>query len=139
MTYIYLCGANLCILFIVFLKPSFCNGSETELKWKIGIQNLHNICNLSYTNGCCLVPFSSNISCDRKHNVRLCCDYRRISVVCQSLNDVILELRAEYTANKLLYEACRHKYTSCNSNACQSERGFGLEFVDEVFQMEWHG
>ena len=67
--------ANLCILFILFLKPTFCNGPETEMKWKIGIQNLNNICILSYIDSWCLVPFSSNISCDRSHNVRLCCDY----------------------------------------------------------------
>jgi len=63
-----------------------------ELKWKIDIQNLYNthICILSYTDSWCLDPFSSNVSCDRKHNVRLCCDYRRNSVVCQSPYDAFL-------------------------------------------------
>jgi len=60
--------ASLCILFILFLKPSFCNGTETKLKWKTDIENLYNICILSYTDSWCLVPFSSNISCDCKHN-----------------------------------------------------------------------
>ena len=63
---------------ILFFKPSFCNGPETKLKWKTDIENLHNICILSYTDSWCLVCFSSNISCDRKHNVRLCCDHRGI-------------------------------------------------------------
>ena len=67
--------ASLCILLILFFKPCFCNGPETELKWKIGIENLLNVCILSYTDGWCLVPFSSNVSCDVTHNVRLCCDY----------------------------------------------------------------
>jgi len=68
--------ASLCVLFILFFKPSFCNGPETELKWKTDIENQYNICILSYTDSWCLVHFSSNISCDHKHNVRLCCDYR---------------------------------------------------------------
>jgi len=62
---------------ILFFKPSFCNGSETELKWKIDKENLH-ICILSYTDSWCLVPFSSNISWDLKHNVCLCCDIEEI-------------------------------------------------------------
>jgi hypothetical protein len=38
-TYIYLCRQiNLCILFVLFFKPSFCNGPETELKCKIGFR-----------------------------------------------------------------------------------------------------
>jgi len=34
--YLYLFG--LCILFLLFFKQWFCNGSETELKGKIGIR-----------------------------------------------------------------------------------------------------
>jgi len=68
--------ASLCVLFILFFKPCFCNGPETEMKWKTVIKNQYNISILSYADSWCLVPFSSNKSCDRKHNVRLCCDYR---------------------------------------------------------------
>ena len=75
--------ASLCILFILFFKLSFCNAPETELKWKTDIENLHNICILSYTDSWCLVPFSSNISCDRKHNMGLCCDCRGYRVLFQ--------------------------------------------------------
>ena len=67
--------ASLCILLILFFKPCFCNGPETELKWKIGIENLLNVCILSYTDSWCLVHFSSNMSWDVTHNVRLCNDY----------------------------------------------------------------
>ena len=77
---------SLCVLLILFFKPSFCNGPETELKWKTDIENLYNICILSYTDSWCLVRFSSNISCDRKHNVRLCCDHRGNRFVYQSPN-----------------------------------------------------
>jgi len=78
--------ASLCILLILFFKLSFCNGPETELKWKTDIENLHNICILSYTDSWCLVCFSSNIFCDRKHNVRLCCDHRGNRFIYQSSN-----------------------------------------------------
>ena len=50
--------ANFCILFVLFFKPSFCNGPETELQCKIGIRELFNICILSYIDSWCLVPFS---------------------------------------------------------------------------------
>jgi len=60
---------SLCTLFILFFKPSFCNGPEIELEWKTGVENLYNIWILSYTDNWCLVPFSSNISWDRTHSV----------------------------------------------------------------------
>jgi len=88
--------ASLCILLILFFKPSFCNEPETELKWKTDIENLYNISILSYTDSWCLVPFSSNISCDRKHIVRLCYDHRGKRFVYQSPNK---QFRAEYTAS----------------------------------------
>ena len=134
--YLYLfVWANLCILFILYFKLFFCNGPETEMKWKIGVQILYNICILSFTDSWCLVPFSSNISCHRTHNVRLCCNYKR-SRVTKWRNSLV---NSGVHSKKFLDEACHHKYISCNRNACQSEWGFGLEFVDEVHQMEWHG
>jgi len=78
--------ASLCVLLILFFKLSSCNGPETELKWKTDIENLYNIWILSYTGRCCLVPFSSNIYCNHKHNVHLCCDYRGNRVIFQSPN-----------------------------------------------------
>ena len=116
---------SLCILLILFFKPSFCNGPETELKWKTDIEKLYNICMLSFADSWCLVPFSSNISWDCKHNVRLCYDHRGKRFIYQSPNN---QFRAEYTASNLLYEACHHKQNSCNSNAYQSEWGFRLEW-----------
>jgi len=78
--------ASLCILFILFFKLSFCNAPETELKWKTDIENLYDIWIFSYTNSWCLITFSSNISCDRKHNVHQCCDYSWDGVALQSPN-----------------------------------------------------
>ena len=120
---------SLCVLLILFFKPSFCNGPETELKWKTDIENLYNICILSYTDSWCLVRFSSNISCDRKHNVRLCCDHRGNRFVYQSPNKQFFS--SEWS----------HKQNSCNSNAYRSEWGFGREFVNEVawVNVSWEG
>jgi len=49
------------------------------MKWKSDIENQYNISILLYADSWCLVPFSSNISYDRKHTVRLCCDYRIVA------------------------------------------------------------
>ena len=83
---IFICVGEFMHLFILFFKPSFCNWPETELKWKADIENLYDICISSYTDIWCLVPFSRNISCDRKHNVCLCCDYSWNGVALQSPN-----------------------------------------------------
>ena len=124
---------SLCILLILFFKPCFCNGPETELKWKTGIENLLNVCILSYTDSWCLVPFSSDISCDVTHIVRLYYDYGMLASKL-FISSEIVQSGVEYTASELLYEARRHKQNSCNGDACQSEWGFGLEFVDEHFE-----
>ena len=58
---------NLCIPFIVFFKPPFCNRAETELTCNTGITETITICILSYTDSWCLVPFTSNIPCDHTH------------------------------------------------------------------------
>ena len=115
--------ANLCILFILFFKPSFCNGPETEQKWETVIENLYNICILSYTDSWCLVPFSSNISCDCKHNVGLCCNYTGNMVIFQSPNKQFFssERSTQHATCYTKRKARRHKQNSCNSNACQSE------------------
>ena len=81
---------SLCILFILFFTLSFCNGPETKLKRKTDIENLYNICILSYTDSWCLVPFSSNISWDRKHNVRLYYDSTGNRFLFQSPNKHLL-------------------------------------------------
>ena len=74
---LYLLGcASLYVPLILFFKLSFYNGPETELKLKTDIESLYNICMLSYTDRLCLVRFSSNISCDCKHNVHFCYDHR---------------------------------------------------------------
>jgi len=101
--------ASLCVLFILFFKPSFCNAPETELKWKTDIENLYDICILSYTDSWCLVPFSSNTSCDRKHNMRQCCDY--------SWNGVALQLpnKQFFSSERSTQQAnCCTKHTVTN-------------------------
>jgi len=80
--------ASLCVLLILFFKLSFCNGPETEVKWKTDIENLH-ICILSYTDSWCLVRFSSNISCNRKHCLPLL-QYRGNRVEFHSPNKQLL-------------------------------------------------
>jgi hypothetical protein len=62
-TYIYLCGRCYvsCLLFssnLPSLREHILNGTVRQA-WK----NLYTIGILSYTDSCCLVPFSSNISC----------------------------------------------------------------------------
>jgi len=44
------------------------------MKWKTDIDNEYNICILLHKVSWCVVTYTSNISCDRKHNVRLCCE-----------------------------------------------------------------
>ena len=68
---IYLVGRNYCILFISFFKLSYLNWAETELKCNTGIRENITIGILSYTDNCCLVPFSSNISCHFKNIKRV--------------------------------------------------------------------
>jgi len=127
--------ASLCVLFILFFTPSFCNGPETELKWKTDTENLYNICVLSYTDSWCLVPFSSNISWYRKYNMRTCCGSTGNRALCQSPNKRFLS--SEWSTQQATCYT-KHAVTnnSCNSNAYHSEWGFGLEFVDGALGME---
>jgi hypothetical protein len=102
--YLYLfVWANLYILFILFFKPPFWNWAETELKCNIGIRD--NI--LSYTDSCCLVPFSINISCDSRHKVCLCFGYRMRT---QYYMWVTTQLSSSQqgTQQEIYYKAHRH-------------------------------
>ena len=113
-TYIYLCVLWYAASSSYFSKPS---------NWIIGQvwKNLYIVGILSYPECWCIVPFSSNISCDLTHKVYLCFDYWiRNSVIYQSLNDLQQGTQQEYSATKL---AVIIRY-SCNSNAWQSEWGF---------------
>jgi hypothetical protein len=83
--------------FILFFKPSFFIGPETELKCKIGI--------LSYTDIWCLVPFRINIYYDR---ASLSATIIRNGVKYESLNFVVI-CSAEYVVRKFNYTARRHK------------------------------
>jgi len=83
-TYIYLCVQCYAVSLLYFFKPSNWNIRQA---WK----NLYTLIILSYTDIWCLVPFSSNISCNRTHKVCLCFEHRRRnSVIYQSLNDIVL-------------------------------------------------
>jgi len=53
---------------MLFYIPSFCNGSERELECKTDIEKQHFIIYRPLV----FILFSSNISCNPKHNVRLC-------------------------------------------------------------------
>ena len=114
-TNIYLCErAMVWNLFILLVKPSSCNGPETELKCKIGFRiYINNIFILSYTDSWCLVPFCMNISGDSPHRRCLCFDFRSTQIY-GSLNDRVLCRgwvggRAGFTARKLLHNVRCHK------------------------------
>jgi hypothetical protein len=68
-TFIYLCVRWYAASLSYFFKPSNWNVRQT---WK----NQYTLGILSYTDIWCLVPFSSNISCDCTHKVCLCFDCR---------------------------------------------------------------
>ena len=134
--------ASFCVLFILFFKPANCNGPETELKWKTDIENLYNICFLSYTDSWCLVPFSSNMSCDRKHNVRPCCDYSGSRIVFQSPNkQFFISERSTQQANCYTKQAVTNRIpvtaTLIRVNEASDWNSSSKHF--ECSGMAWHG
>jgi hypothetical protein len=70
-TYIYLCGLLYASCFS-YLKMSFSNMAETELKVTQGLEKPFTIAIFPYTDSWCLVPFSSNVSLDPKHKSISC-------------------------------------------------------------------
>ena len=126
--YLYLfVRANSCILFILFFKSSVWNRAETELKCNTGlretVQNFH----FSYTGSWYLVPFSSNTFGDRNHKASHFILATHVSHIRHLNAGRIGGCGSRIHSKIILNEERRHKYTSCNSNAWQSERGFILK------------
>ena len=71
-TYIYLCGRIYASCLSYFLNRLSVKDQKPNWNVRLALDNLFNICILSYTDGWCLVSFSINISCDRTHKVCLC-------------------------------------------------------------------
>jgi hypothetical protein len=115
--YLYLfVWLKLCILFIFFLNgPSVI---EHVLNWNAreAWMNLHTTGILSYTESCCLVPFSSNIS-SLVHTDTDCCSWTTI-------NRAFSHSPVRYTTTKT--SATKHAIIirSCGCNNWQSEWGF---------------
>jgi hypothetical protein len=114
--YLYLCvWAKLCILFIFFKRSS---AIEHVLDWNVrqALKNLYTTGTVSYKDSCCLVHFSSNISC--VHTQRL--SLLGLDENKQSLLPGTIEVNSE----KMLLLSMSSFRHSCECNAWQSEWGF---------------
>jgi hypothetical protein len=95
-TYIHLCVWWYAASLTYFSKPS---------NWNVGQawENLYTIGILSYTDCWCLLPFSSNISCNRSHKAHLFWLQDKYRV--QYIHHYIMAVG--YTASKFCYKARR--------------------------------
>jgi len=104
--------------------------TEHNLNWNVR-QAWRNLCSfgiLSNKDSWCLVPFSSNISCDRPQRVFVVARTRNRGPYRSQRHGVVLFQRGAYQENCVTKHAvCRR---SCDSNAWQSEWGFHLSNVD---------
>jgi hypothetical protein len=107
---------------LYFVKPSFCNSARSELKCKAGMKEpmYHGI--LSNKDSWCLVPFSSNISCDHPQSFSFLAKRRtRVPYISQWYYIVIFQLGTQQ-------ENCstKHSFTrcSCDCSTLQGEWGF---------------
>ena len=73
-TYIYLCERISASCLSYFSNRPSVMDQNLNCNVRLALENLFNICILSYTDSWCLVPFSINLSCGYTHKV--CYAYR---------------------------------------------------------------
>jgi hypothetical protein len=88
--------------------------AETELKVTQALEKPFTIAIFSYMDSWCLVPFSSNISWDRKHKSVSCFDFGSYGIIySQEMGGQERDTQQGNSNTKL----AAHKYNSCNSDA----------------------
>jgi hypothetical protein len=129
--FFFLC-ANLCILFILFFKLSFCNRAETELNCKTGIREpVYKWHFLSHADSWWLVPFSSKSYILQLFTLSVSLFWLQNQELCHI---PVTKWRSSLQrGTQQENSATKHAViigSSCYSSAWQSEWGFVLECVD---------
>ena len=123
MTYIYIfiCVQRYAVSLLPFFNPSFCNSVQSELKCKTGMKKPVPLA-FYHIDSWCLVPFSSNISCDRPQSISVLARIRtRVSYISQRYYVVIFQWSTQQENSATKQTFTRH---SSDWNAMHSKWGF---------------